>query len=173
MNDSIYAICARMREIQDFSALPILSDALQEANFPEELVNRCRNPPESWAEQTRLVAEVMGGEAWEAVLWIDEFCAELGAPGEYWWTEEDRKEHAHEYGDPPLLDYKRLVEVLRSNEGSDDSYVWKLRNDWISFYGYDTPDRCHVDRAKMWEMYYLATGRLDTGDHGSVFSCSC
>jgi hypothetical protein len=146
-------ICEAMREQQDFSALPILADALDDCGR-SELATICRGQNgDDWPLATRLVAQAMGGEVEEAVKWIDEFVDDVNDP----YLE------GSPIGD---LTYERILEILRNNVNGE----W----DYFSFYGFHAPDRCQTDREELWKQFFIATGLPPDPERDDVpFSCSC
>ena len=171
-SDNVRMLCERMRELQDFQALPILADAIEE-DGNAELAAKCRVGGD-WAECATLVARAMGGEALEAMNWLEEFADDVKRP--YWFGEEepdlpepdrewDRQNRA-QIEAHNVLDLRVLLGLLKANYDGDDDY--------FTFWGFRTPDRCHEDREKMWRMFYEATGLPEKRViNDSPFSCSC
>ena len=65
-------LCQGMREAQDYSACPILADALQDADYSDAAVLaqlRASDAPQ-W-ERERAVARVYSAESSEAVAWLE------------------------------------------------------------------------------------------------------
>lgn len=72
--NTVLELCRSMREAQDFGALPILADALQDADCPdEELLARLRQGPKGYAGDAALVACVMSEEGRASVEWLRSF----------------------------------------------------------------------------------------------------
>ena len=73
-----------MRETRDYSALPILADALQDADYADEKVlDQLRSVPNEIDAQ-RLVALIYSDKTAESVAWIEAFAPELGVPAINW-----------------------------------------------------------------------------------------
>lgn len=73
----VLAIIAGMRQTQDYSALPILADAMQDAEYPDEgVLTQFRSGVDD-ITACRLLCLVMGGEYAESVKWMDEFVKEF------------------------------------------------------------------------------------------------
>jgi hypothetical protein len=69
---TVIGICQRIRETADYSALPILADALQDAGCDDEIALRqLRSELRPTATQ-RLVCLIHGGEPAAAVRWLEE-----------------------------------------------------------------------------------------------------
>lgn len=77
---AVLGICERIRQTQDYSALPILADALQDAGYDDEAtLTLLRNDlPE--ASAIRITSLIAGGRAEECVRWIEGFSESLGQP---------------------------------------------------------------------------------------------
>src|SRR5262249_33493428 len=70
-----------MREAQDYSATPILADALQDAGCEDAvLLDALRGELPSWSAE-RLVALIFSDETAAAVNWVEKFVADLGEGG--------------------------------------------------------------------------------------------
>jgi hypothetical protein len=151
MTDTVRMLCERMREEQDFTALPILADAVEESG-DAELAGALRQEYD-WVGATRIVAKAMGGEFWEAVLWIDVFAEAVSREGD-------------EYSSPTEVTYVNLMTTLKNSyEGG---------RDMIRYYGINTPDECYENSDEMWRAFLLITGLPKTARAAwSVFTCSC
>jgi hypothetical protein len=80
---TVIALCQAVRQEQDYSALPILADALQDAEYPDETVlEQLRSNPNAIDAQ-RLVALIYSNRTAESVAWIEAFASELGSPNFY------------------------------------------------------------------------------------------
>lgn len=151
---TVVEICQSMREAQDWSAMPILADALQDADCDDEkLLAELRKGGGGYAQRAGLVACVMSEETADAVKWLSEFSEGRSCP-EYETLVAAATDNHHENGD------------------SEDSYIHS-RNDggYLHFGGRDA----HGDiPAEFWEQVQKATGkRIDTGGRAASFSCSC
>src|SRR6188472_3868987 len=75
---TVIELCQAMREMRDYSALPILADALQDADYPDEqMLGQLRSGP-SEIDAQRLVALVYSAETAAAVERIESTAATLG-----------------------------------------------------------------------------------------------
>src|SRR5690242_10305874 len=75
---TVIALCQAMRQERDFSALPILADALQDADYAdEEILATMRSDPDT-IEAQRLVALIYSAETADAVKRIESIAATLG-----------------------------------------------------------------------------------------------
>lgn len=76
LSADVVGLCRSMRETQDYSALPMLHDALMEAGFHEE---RCLLQMRSaeGINACRLVALIFSKDTADAVLWIEAFASQL------------------------------------------------------------------------------------------------
>ena len=96
---TVLQLCEAIREVREYSVLPILADALQEADYADEKVlEQLRSSP-SEIDAQRLVALIYSDRTAESVAWIEAFAAELGSP--------------NFYGDPlgPVMTYATLMEA--------------------------------------------------------------
>lgn len=147
---TVTGLCLSMRQEQDFSALPILADALQDAGCDDdELLARLRGGTADRFASGALVAAVLSDETADAVRWIEEFAA------------------AHDgsmYSDRHSKTYTYAVMI-------DAAEAWvESRHHLVGgteLEGESVPD-------EFWERYQLATGKSVPEEHrGSFFSCSC
>lgn len=77
--DTVVAICKTIRQDQDFSACPILADALEDAGCDDpELLTNLRQPSGDYVTDSCLVAAVLSPDANAAVLAITALADELG-----------------------------------------------------------------------------------------------
>jgi hypothetical protein len=157
---TVLELCLSMRESRDYSALPILADALQDADCnDEELLSRLRRGPTGSADDCRLVALVFSDEAREAVRRIEEIAADLGPPTWYGDGDEDRT------GDPLTVDL--LLETAR--ECNREKYSW----DAYIHMGVNEAYKGGFPEKEFWECYRVLTGEAVRDSEASFFSCSC
>ncbi len=156
---TVIDLCQSMRESQDFSALPILADALQDAGCPESdpLLARLRAGATYYVEEATLVAVVMSPDAREAAQRITELASDLGGPGNY------------DDSDGPDLTYEDLMEGARCYISSNES------GGYGEYIHMGTNERYKDDfpRKEFWRDYQLLTGKTVADDEVSFFSCSC
>lgn len=160
----VVGLCKEMREADDYSALPILADALQEAGYPGEADLAWLRLPEHDADEAlHFVVHVEGGEALGAAEWID-----LN------WSE-------HFYVDRNWDESMMWVQSVRAA----DSF---LRTGTSIHLNYDTPDvhNTLATRRLFWENYQKIRGKVERradrwtagadtefDDTDGFYSCSC
>lgn len=142
---TVLALARQMRASGDYSALPILADALQDAGFdttelgPETLAE-CRKPdrPETFGQRT--VGLVLGGEIAVAVHFLDDFAKSLD------------------------MTYDELMSAT-------EEFVYADR---VHTLGFDTPDHIWENRERFWKSYELVTAS-DVEEKKDVmfFRCAC
>ncbi|MFO0822608.1 MAG: hypothetical protein U0792_05715 [Gemmataceae bacterium] len=75
---TVVALCRRMLNSRDFDSMPILADALQDAECSdEELLTACQNPELGKTEAERLVNLVYSTETETAVRWLEQFVRDI------------------------------------------------------------------------------------------------
>ncbi len=164
---TVVALCESMRQLQDFSALPILADALEEngcALVP--LLNRLREPLPPYHHAVRLVAYVMSDRTRAALKWLDDFIEEYelgyrdGRPNYFYMTSEAlRAIHWH-----PTCDYdKGFRETLDS--------AAHCYGEYLTFEGNRADSAQYTDGAAFWDAYETVTGLRP--HRTARFSCSC
>lgn len=78
---TVVALCNSMRAVQDFAALPILADALQDAGCDDEaLLSQLRGPVPEYPEAAAVVASVLSEETATSVAWLVEFTNAADCP---------------------------------------------------------------------------------------------
>lgn len=153
---TVVELCQAMRETRDYSALPILADALQDADYgnEEELAKMRSGPSEIDAQ--RMVALVYSAETAAAVQRIESIAAALSGGvilelgGQYLEGEE--------------LSYSTLIDIANrwlDSEHSTDEYGLE---DWRGGFS---------DAADFWMSFELITGRKPDDPMASPFSCVC
>lgn len=104
---TVVGICERIRETGDYSACPILADALQDAGCDDEvLLAELRDGP-SQIRAERLVSLIHSDETAAAVRLLDEFVQLLGEGGYP--------------GDIPVMTYEILMDAARKYAEYPDS----------------------------------------------------
>jgi hypothetical protein len=155
----VLALCQGMRETGDYSFLPILANALQDANYSDdEMLSKLRADNDEWSAQ-RLVAIIYSDETAKAVSIIDSLAEELGPRA--FCDENDG------YGEVVATTYDRLMRVgdrwttpgewgqNHTVENGSDDLRDGFRDDF--FIGF-------------WEAYKAITGKHG---EGNPFSCTC
>ena len=156
--ETVVQLCEAMRQTQDYSALPILADALQDADYPDQEVLKAMRLPLDDTESQRLVCLVYSDETARAVRTIESLADDLG-PRAFC-------EEGDGYGEVVPTDYARLMRVgerwTNTDEYGTGDYTVEhgdedLRNGW---------DRL----SDFWEAYGIITGKTA---EGNPFSCTC
>lgn len=157
--DTVVQMCQAMRESKDYSSLPILADALQDAGCDDEaLLAGLRLHPDE-IESQRLVALIYSDKTAAAVDHIEQAAANLG-PRAFC-------EEGDGYGKEVLTDYGRMMRI--GNRWTDDADGWGYTTEHGSD---DLRDRgSQIDYDLFWEAYSAITGKLSSG--GNPFSCTC
>ena len=148
---TVIELCQAMRQTRDYSALPILADALQEADYPDEkLLDQLRAGPVD-IDAERFVALIYSTRTAESVAWIERFATELGSP-----------EH---YGEPigPAMSYATLMEAARRFVEVDERMDMGTNETFRDLY-----DKF----PEFWKHYETVTG-IRTPSDTSFFGCSC
>jgi hypothetical protein len=96
---TVVGICERIRETEDYSACPILADALQDAGCDDEGLLAELRDCSSLIQEERLVSLVYSEKTAEAVQRIDGFVVELGEGGYP--------------GNLPAMTYETLMDAAR------------------------------------------------------------
>lgn len=170
---TVVGICKRIRETGDYSALPILADALQDANCDDaEVLKQLRSemtPPSA----LRLVCLIHGGKTAEAVEWMDGFVKEFSdcyyqnAKGE-WVDDEDEEQRNRpgvKYIEEFALSYDDLMEAA-------EAYV--KDGDWYCL-PFDTPEVAYdpAMTKQFWKHYETITGTKVGKKVEMFFHCAC
>lgn len=156
---TVLGLCRAMRESQEFDALPILADALQDADCDDEgLLARLRGGPYGYAEIAKLVALVLTEDAFASVAWLEDMAAALGGPEWYDRNDDVRRDKG--------LTFASLLEAGRDYCQDDSFYLHMGTNeDYKSvFYGKEK---------EFWRHWQLVTGIAAKDPDASFFSCSC
>ncbi len=93
-------------------------------------------------------------EAWK---WLQEFAEFLNRAGS--------SAYEGDYSNPNLS-AEDVLEAMRERVQTGDGGI---------FLGFDTPDECWENQARMWECYELITGQMVTEDtkEDEFFGCAC
>lgn len=108
--DTVIRLCEAMRESHDYTALPILADALEDAGYSDHnTLALMREGGKDWIDASRLVALVYSDETMYAVYEMEEMATQAGM-------------HAPEYS-RYYNEFHRLCEVYRRRRmPGDNSY---------------------------------------------------
>lgn len=157
---TVVALCQSMREEGDYSALPILADALQDADcddlsFLTALRSHC-----SPVDAERYVALIYSDETANAVAWVEQLAAELGDSYGY---DDD------ESGDPTQrMSYSILIDAARGSVTSGECLTQYGSENWRN--------TMQSRYAEFWNRYQLITAtkpEFESEYERSFISCSC
>jgi hypothetical protein len=148
---TVVGLCEGMREAQDYSAAPVLADALQDADYPDGgVLARLRGPLERW-EAERLVALIYSDRTAAAVEAIEGYAEELGEGGYP--------------ANPPAMSYERLMEAARRFVESCDDGLEGGSMDWSN---------ASMDgNEAFWANFQLVTGTPVPANGYDFLSCTC
>src|SRR5262249_16348612 len=147
---------------RDFSALPILADALQDADYPDGgVLKQLREPLEEWQAQ-RLVALLYSEESAAAIRWLEQFVRDIN----YGAYAQEKNEYIRKYDDDPHT-YAGIIEQgYNGKEGGDMYFGSDAGADYF---------RAGEDNVReFYRNWALATGEAMPEDLGDIgFSCAC
>ncbi len=163
---TVVELCRSMREAGDYSALPILADALEDADFNDaNLLNQFRTVAPNRTTAERIVAILYSDETAKAVADMQAFADLVG------------------------YTYEKVIEGVRVYAATGDQYEGEAgynRDDpdydaaWAAqgAFGSDDPNSWEDDPEKLNEfftVYELVTGtRVEARHRGSCpFTCPC
>lgn len=163
----VLALCHGMRQQNDYSASPILADALQEAGGEGAIT--ILSPPRPLCEffrtetdSIRLEAEVArlaSDELAEHVKWVRAWVAAIN----------DDRYTDDETGEPygRAVTYEMVMAAAKASVAGDTS------NDSV-FLNWDTPDVAYEKREEFWARYAAIVGRPEVaGRDAGLFHCFC
>lgn len=161
---TVIELCQSMREAQEFSALPILADALQDADCDdEELLGNLRAGTLPYVESATTLALILRADARESVKRIEEIADALGGPGEYDSDGEINRQEG--------MSYHALIEAARAYVES------KKREEWGEYFHMGTNESYKDDAVfparEFWRHFQVITGVTVEDDEASFFSCGC
>lgn len=154
----VVALCQGMRESQDFGAMPILADAIQEAGCEDELLlAELRHGPKRYTEYAPLVASIWSEKGASAVVWLRDLHMTCDCP-EFRAIFAAATDH-HEEND------------VGSGGPYDDYYISRNEDGYLYFGGTDAHGEIPES---FWDYVELASGKkIPNRDRASYFSCSC
>lgn len=156
---TVVQICQTIRETGNWSALPILADALQDAGCDDEtMLGQLRGRPDE-IEAQRLVALIYSDKTAEAVKHIEQVANDMG-PRAFC-------EEGDGYGQEVPTDYARLMRV--GNRWTNDSHGWGYTTEHGSESLRDRDN--YIDFELFWEAHSIITGKKRS--EGNPFSCTC
>ena len=96
--ETVVALCRRMLDLREYSAMPILADALQEAGCADDaLLAQCQDPKLKRVEAERLANLLYSEETATAVRWLEQFGRDISYD-----VEDD---------EPPMYEYESVIDV--------------------------------------------------------------
>jgi hypothetical protein len=150
---NVTALCEAMRREQDWSNLPILADALEDAGYCDaKVLGQLRGPKPENSESQRLVALLCSDETAMAVRWLERFVVWINYP------------------DEPRMDYEYVIQQGYSGIKEDGG---------MFFSSDDGADFFREGAANVQEFYHnwsLATGEPLPGEERQremYFRCAC
>jgi hypothetical protein len=159
--DTVTQLANSMRQADDYSALPILADALQDADYPsEENLLQFRDPAlPKWKAQVMVIDLLELHRARASVKWLEEFAREISR--DRYIDEDELVDHQDH------VTYEKLMEIGDSFAagGNDSGYL-----------PYDTPDCVWEKREEFWRHYETVTGKEVPGTVDKdrrLFYCAC
>jgi hypothetical protein len=157
---TVVALCLSMRETQDWSALPILADALQDAGCDNDpLLALMRGGSFGYAEGAALVASVMSEETAAAVTWLRDMSKNYDCPAFHVLVAAATGNH-HENADPKEDPPEYPGYYCSENDGK-----------YLHFGGTDAHGPIPPE---FWDHVQRATGKPIPGRlRAASFSCSC
>lgn len=163
---TVVELCQSMRETGDYSALPILAGALQDADCDDAgMLATMRSGLLPSASCERLVAIVMSADTRYAVEVIERYAAEIGAP-RYYGDYSDGDEVTEI--EKAAINYESLMAGARE-------YVEDIERDGYGEYIHMGVNENYkgMRMKDFWEAFQLVTGKTVRDDDASFFSCSC
>lgn len=154
-------LCHAMREARDYSACPILADALEEAGYPDEEVPAALRTATDAVEMARLVAIVYSDETAKAVKVVEELAERMGPRAFY--DEDDG------YNAMTPTTYARLMRVGERWTGSVVANEWH-DGSTVEHGSEDLRSWSEAEFTEFWDAYRVLTG---ASGRGNPFSCSC
>ena len=154
LTPTVQGIIQHIRQGQDYSPLPILADALQDADYPDEdTLKKLREDAPDVIEAQLVLCKLLGGEYQDSVAWMVRFAAELG------------DSHGYEGERNQPMNYRVLMEAAHDHFTSGDYLIQWGHDNWRdTFYG---------NQEKFWGHYEIITGRVIEDKEVSFISCSC
>lgn len=162
---TVVQMCAGMREVQDFSAVPILADALQDAGCDNDpLLVQLRGASDP-AIVSGLVAIVYSEETADAARWIEEFARTT--LGDSYGYDDDACGEPHQ-----RMDYEILM--THATGFIEDGKTSKWGGETMTQYGgQEWQDQFHDKKEEFWNRYQLVTGSAVPDKKARLFGCSC
>lgn len=169
----IVELCEAIRRQKDYSAIPVLCDLLEEANYEDTAQLIKMRSPQDWLTNVTFVARIHSPLTEQAVITIEQMIDRMNARPS-WWDDEDERESAEEYPRNEVLTYERVMTLASeiSEEGAKHDKDERYWNDnYLVQYGTETW-RDNFESETFWKAYALITGD-DTVKDEHFFSCNC
>lgn len=155
LTPTVMGIINNVRQTQDYSLLPYLADALQDADYADDEVLKKLRAGGGEADAVRLLCGVLGGEYAESLKWLDDLVEELGPGG---------------YEDNQPMDFRLLMSAADEVQGT-----WGHAHTELD--GTHWQDTLYDRLDEFWKHWEVVTGRKPEfdSDYGpsNPFSCSC
>ena len=163
---TVVNLCRAIRESGDYSALPILADALQDADCDDtSLLTDLRSPLPLW-QQERQVALIMSAETAAAVRWLEQFVRDINYDDndEYDVITDEPINFRPSDTDPHTYEY-----IIEQGDVGDGDRMYFGTDAGADYF------RASEDNVReFFHNWSLATGRQTPDDVTSVrFSCAC
>jgi hypothetical protein len=153
---TVVSLCESMRECQDYSALPILADALQDAGCDDDsTLSALRATLPHWKGE-RVAAIIYSNASAAAVAWVDAYADSLGPegyPSNNWDSD----------GDDPTMTYQRLMESAHEYAKTGESPFNSMNYSNAS---------CDPEYNEFWRNFTTITG-VTVSETDSFFQCVC
>lgn len=164
--DTVLGIIREMREKQDYTPLPILADAMQDADYPDEgILAAFRMGPLDLPSVQRQLCLILGGEYAQAVKRIEEIAEELGDNYGYDSYEDDKRNLI------PTQPMNYEVLMNAADDWINDKDGW---GNYLTQQGHENwRDDFPRMAEEFWNNYEVVTGRAVEDKQASFFSCSC
>lgn len=148
---TVLGICNHMRHSKDFSALPILADALQDAGYSDDVVLlQLREGPQDYVTGCKITALLMDEDkAKEAIAFIEKCGKQIGKP-------------TYDYEDDTgEMSFEELMAAAKADIETEE-YIHMGTNE----------NYRDIDWDMFWNAYEILTDTRNPKGY-SFFSCSC
>lgn len=180
--ENVVLLCRSMREAQDYSACPILADALEEGNCDDvRLLEALRGRLEHLTAG-RLVAAVYSAESADAVKWLEQFVRDINYDDNDGYDEEKgayvnerpSDTNPHDYDYVVKQGYSAVGGVRPDWIGQYDAYGWGGGMHFGSDAGADHFRASDDNKFEFFRYWSLATGLPGPADPTAVYAgCAC
>lgn len=172
---TVTQICAGMRQERDYSAMPILADALQDAGCDDDgLLERLRKGVSEYVEDERVVCRIFSEKTAEAVAWMEQFVRDINYDD---YAEDDEGEEvpgSRKQSDTDPHTYEWVIQELGDvlEGGGEVCFGTDAGQDF--FYGKDW-NRAPEKRREFYRNWSIITGREapEAAQERVYFRCAC